>query len=87
MENSSTTVSIYVYREANYAGVLPQMVLRQPGQADRTTTDVGAAGGWNQLTDTWTPAVTPPYVIVELVSNNTAGAGNYATFFDDLTIS
>ncbi|MGD8500804.1 MAG: hypothetical protein PVJ86_09165 [Phycisphaerales bacterium] len=80
----STTVSVRVYREANYAGNLPQMIIKQPGQADRTTTDVGAAGAWNLLTDTWTPAATPPYIVIELVSRNTAGAGNYATYFDHL---
>lgn len=82
---SSITVSVYVYREANYAGGNPQMVIKQPGQADRTTTDAGAASAWNELTDTFTPAANPPYVTVELVSNNTAGAGNYDVFFDDLT--
>jgi len=82
----STTISVYVYREANYAGTLPQMVIKQPGQADRTTTDIGAAGGGNLLTDAFTPAALPGYVIVELVSRNTAVAGNYAIYFDDLLV-
>lgn len=85
--NEETTISIYVYREANYTGNLPQMILKQPGQVDRVTTDGGAAGGWNLLTDTFTPVADPPYVVVELVSRNTAGAGNYETFFDDLVVS
>jgi hypothetical protein len=83
----STVIACYVYREANYAGTLPQMIIRQPGQAATTVTDTGAAGGWNLLTATLTPAALPAYVIVELVSNNTAAAGSYACYFDDLTTS
>ncbi len=85
----NTTVSVYAYREANYAGVNPQMVIKQAGVADRTTTDAGAAGAWNQLTDTWVPAATPGWSTVELVSNNT-DAANPATndaFFEDLSVT
>lgn len=85
--NTSTIISVYVYREANYAGTLPQMVIKQPGQSDRTTTDTGLPGQWNQLSDTFTPAATPGYVIVELVSNNTAASGSYKVYFDDLAVS
>ncbi len=84
---TSTTIKIYVYREANYAGNLPQMIIKQPGQADDVTTDVGGAGGWNLLTTTLVPAADPPYVVVELVSRNTAVALAYETFFDDLDVS
>jgi hypothetical protein len=84
---TSTTISVYVYREANYAGTNPRMVVKQPGQADDTTTDAAAAGQWNQLTTTLTPAALPPYVVVELQSLNTAAAGNYDTFFDTLAVS
>lgn len=84
---TSTTIKIYVYREANYAGLLPQMIIKQPNVADRVTTDVGAVGGWNLLTDTFVPAALPPYVVVELVSRNTAVALAYETFFDDLDVS
>ena len=59
-----TTISVYVYREANYAGTNPQMIIRQPGQADIVVTDTGAAGGWNLLTATLTPAAAPGYVTV-----------------------
>ena len=83
---TSTTIKVYVYREANYAGNLPQMIIKQPGQADDVTTDVGAAGGWNLLTTTLVPAADPPYVVVELVSRNTNGAAD-ETFFDDLDVS
>jgi hypothetical protein len=85
--NESTTISIYVYREANYAGTNPRMVIKQPGQADDVTTDAAAASQWNQLSTTLTPAADPPYVIVELQSLNTAVAGNFETFFDDLAVS
>lgn len=85
--NESTTISIYCYREADYAGTLPQIIIRQPGQSDRTTTDTGSASSWNQLTDTFTPAATPPYVDVFVKSNNTATSGNYDTFFDTMTVS
>jgi hypothetical protein len=85
--NESTTISVYVYREANYAGNLPQMLVKQPGQADDITTDVGAAGTWNLLTTTLTPAADPSYIVVELISRNTAAALAYETFFDDLVVN
>ena len=84
---ASTTFSCYVYREANYAGTNPSMVIKQPGQADTTVTDAGAAGSWNLLTTTLTPAALPCYVVVELVSGNTAVAGNYAAYFEDLEVT
>lgn len=83
----STTFSVYVRREANYAGTSPQMIIKQPGQSDVTVTDAGSSGSWNQLTTSLTPAATPGYVVVELVSNNTASAGSYNTYFDDLQVS
>jgi hypothetical protein len=85
--NVSTTISVYVHREADYAGTLPQMVIKQPGQSDRTTTDTGSASQFNQLTDTFTPSAGTDFVVVELVSNNTATSGNYDIFFDDLDVS
>lgn len=85
--NVSTAFSVYVYREANYAGVNPQMIIKQPGQADTVVTDAGAAGAWNQLTTTLTPAALPGYIVIELVSNNTAAAGNYGVYFDDLMVT
>lgn len=85
--NVSTTISVYVYREANYAGTNPQMVIRQPGQSARTTTDTGSASGWNKLTDTFTPAASPPWVVVEVVSNNTATSGSYAVYVDTLEVA
>jgi hypothetical protein len=81
------TVSVYAYREADYAGTLPRMVIKQPGQSDRTTTDTGSASAWNLLSDTFTPASDPEYVVAELQSLNTAAAGSYAAYFDDLQVS
>jgi hypothetical protein len=63
------------------------MIVKQPGQADSTTTDAAAAGQWNELTDTLTPAASPGYVWVVLKSSNTATSGNYDTFFDALTVA
>jgi hypothetical protein len=85
--NAETTISVQVYREADYAGTAPQMIVKQPGQADSTTTDAAAAGQWNELTDTLTPAASPGYVWVVLKSSNTATSGNYDTFFDALTVA
>jgi hypothetical protein len=84
---AETTISVRVYREADYDGTAPQMVIKQPGQADQTTTDAGDAGEWNELTDTFTPAASPGYVFVVLKSNNTATSGNYDVFFDALAVS
>lgn len=85
--DTSTTITVYVYREANYAGLLPQMIIKQPCVADRVTTDVAAASQWNQLSDTFVPDADTTYVVVELVSRNTAAAGNYDVFFDTLQVS
>jgi len=83
---NNMTISVQVYREGDYAGTNPQMIIKQPGQSDRTTTDVGSASQWNRLTDTFTPASTPGYIILEIRSDNTATSGNYATFFGGITV-
>jgi len=77
---------VNVRREADYTGTLPQMIIKQPGQSDRTTTDTGSVSVWNGLSDAYTPASTTPYVIVELRSDNTATSGNYAVNFSSLSI-
>ena len=87
VENTEITISVWVYREANYAGTLPRMTIKQPGQADDVTTDAAAAAQWNELTTTLTPAADPPYVVVEMQSLNTAAAGNFDIFWDDLTVT
>lgn len=74
---------VYVYREANYAGTLPQMVIKRLGQSDITVTDTGSSGQWNKLSYDLTPSASDRFIQVELVSNNTATSGSYKTFFDD----
>jgi hypothetical protein len=76
----------YVYREADYAGTLPQMIVKQPGESDVTVTDTGSAKRWNKLQTVITPNSLPPWVAIELRSNNTATSGNYAAFFGGLQV-
>lgn len=85
-DGDSVTVSIKTRYEADYAGTLPQMIIKQSGQSDRTTTDTGSADSWNNLTDTFTPSANPEYFVIELVSDNTATSGSYATYFDTLVL-
>lgn len=83
----TVTVTVQVYREANYAGNAPQMIIKRPGMADDITADAGGAGSWNELTTTVTLTGTTDFMVVELVSRNTAAAGNYATYFDNLEVT
>lgn len=83
----STTFSVYVQWEADYAGTKPTLTIKQPGQADQTDTATGSSGSWEELTLTLTPAASPGYVVVELASHNTATAGNFDVFADDFTVS
>lgn len=87
VSNESTTISVRVYREANYAGTNPRMVIKQPGQSDRVTTDTGSVSTWNLLTDTFTPSADTEFVVVELQSLNTATSGSYDVFFDALSVN
>jgi len=84
---SEITIAVKVYREADYAGTLPQLIVRQPGQADETDTDAGSAEQFNTLSVTLTPDALPPWVDVFIKSNNTAAAGDFATFWDTLTVT
>jgi len=85
--NASTTFSVYVQWEADYAGTKPTMTIKQPGQADTTVTATGSSGTWELLTTTLTPAALPGYCVVEFRSSNTAASTNFDTFFDDFTVS
>lgn len=87
IRNVPTTFSVQVYRGADYAGTAPQLVVKQPGQSDTTVTDASAAGQWNPLSTTITPATLPGYVVVELVSSNTATSGSFGTYFDNLSVT
>jgi hypothetical protein len=63
------------------------MVIKQPGVADTTVVATGNVSTWELLTTTLTPAASPGYCVVELVSNNTAAtAATDDVFFDDLTV-
>jgi len=75
-------IAVYVRRESDYLGTNPQMIIREPGVAPRVTTDTGSVNQWNLLEDDFNAK--SDYVIVELVSNNTEPAGNFAVFFDDM---
>lgn len=74
------TLSFRVKWEANYAGTAPQLIVREPGQSDRTATASGSAGTWVNISLTFTPAWS--WVSVALKSNNTATSGSYAIYFD-----
>lgn len=80
------TVSLYMYREANYAGNLPWMVIKQPGVADRTTIMTAAVSTWEQLSDTFTPASPPGFIEVWAESRNTAVALAYEVFYDTMKV-
>jgi hypothetical protein len=85
--NVSTTFSVYVQWEADYAGTKPTMTVKQPGQSDTVVTATGGSGSWELLTTTLTPAALPGYVVVEFASSNTAASTNFDTFFDDFTVA
>jgi hypothetical protein len=87
VDGTEITISVQVYREANYAGTNPRMIIKEPGQSDRTTTDAASSGQWNELTDTFTPNGGAGFVEVVLRSLNTATSGSYAVFFDDLKVA
>lgn len=83
----STAVTIYVRRETDYAGSVPRMIIRQPGQSDRTKDMTAAVDTWEQLSDSFTPAVAPGYFEIWVESRNTAAAGDYAVFYDTLAVT
>lgn len=85
--NATATISLKVYREADYTSTYPQMMVCQPGQTIQLTTDSGTSNTWNTLTITLPPAANPHFADVFAVSNNTTGAGSYSTFWDSLTVS
>jgi len=82
----SITVAVWTRWGDDYAGAKPQMIIKQPGQADRTVTATGSSGVWEQLADTFTPDAGTDFVEVEMVSNNTANSGDYVVEFDGLDV-
>lgn len=76
--------SCRVYRESDYAGTLPQVIIKQYGQSDVTLTDTGSAETWNELATSITPADFPLFIAIEIRSNNTATSGDYKVYWDVL---
>lgn len=67
---TSHTITVRNWRTAGYGGHRnPEMIIKQPGQADRRTVAGGAAGAWVQLSDTFTPAADPGWLLVEMRNN------------------
>ncbi len=79
-------ITAYVKRETDYTGVLPQLVIKRPGEPDITVTDTGAVNNWNKLTHTWTVGASDRWAQIELKSNNTALSGSFQVNFDDIEI-
>lgn len=77
------TVSVYVNREANYAGTNPQLVIKRFGQDDIVVTDGGSSGSWNRLLASFWAGANEDYAQIEYVSDNTATSGSFAIYFDD----
>ena len=86
VENAVTQFGVMVYREADYAGDNPQLIVRQAGQSDNSVADAGAAGAWNALVVTCTPAASPGWVDLYVTSRNTATSGDYDVFFDTVSV-
>lgn len=84
---ASLTVSVYALHAKDYAGTLPQMIIREPGQSDRVTTDTGNAKKYNLLTDTFTPSGDTDYFLVILKSDNTATSGDFYVDFSDFDVA
>ena len=68
------TITVWVYAEAGYAGTAPQLIVWQPEQTAVEDTASGTTAAWEQLSVSFTPAAAPPYIWVELASDNTAAA-------------
>jgi len=85
--SGSSTFAVYVYRGPDYAGTLPQMVIKRPGHSDVTVTDTGSAQNWNLLQSFLYFPDPPELTFLELVSNNTATSGSCGCWFDFLNIS
>ena len=80
------TVTIYVKREANYAGTNPQLTVRLSTSGATTDTDTGSVGVYNKLTVVVTPGANDRWAQIELTSNNTASSGSYKVWFDEFRI-
>jgi len=81
---SNMRVRARVYREANYTGTNPSIAIKQYGKGDIILVDTGSASTWNLLEIKFKPDDLPPFVMLELRSDNTATSGSYAVYFDAL---
>ena len=84
--STSYKVSVRVYREANYTGTTPQLIIKRPGQSDITVADSGSTGAWNFLEVAFDTEADDRYIQIELKSNNTATSGSYKVWFDKLEV-
>ena len=83
----SIKVTIQVYREANYSGSNPRMIVKRPPDYEASVTDTGSASQWNELSATFSLALgSNDYLVIELESRNTATSGSYAVYFDGLVV-
>lgn len=80
------TITVQVYVETNYAGSVPDMVIRQPGAVDVTATSSGAAGVWEQLTTTFTSGADMNWISVALRSHNTSTTPSYGVRWNDIQV-
>lgn len=84
--NGTLSLSAYAYRETDYAGTAPQLVIKRPGKSDSIITDAGSVDIWNKLDASIDVDGTFRFIQIELRSNNTASSGNYVVWFADLRI-
>lgn len=80
------TITVQVNIEANYAGSVPDMVIRQPGEADVIIASSGALGVWEQLTVAFTTGTEMDWISVGLRSHNTATVPAYGVFWSDIQV-
>ena len=87
VDATSTTVTVYTYWDATYAGTKPSMSVRMGGEcgvADATDTATGAAENWEQLSLNFTPTAAG-IVTIRLTSSDTNGGGK--AIFDDFDVA
>jgi hypothetical protein len=83
---SSTTITVYARKDANYTGTAPQLkIMNIPGVADITDTHTEAAGNWEQLTSGSFSPTSAGVCRVRFQSNDTSATGQ--CFFDDLAVT
>ena len=78
--------TVFVRRDVDYTGTLPQIMIDSPGQTAVTITDTGAVGEWSKLTAVITVGDKDRFVQIELRSNNTASSGDVSVWFDDIAV-